>query len=453
MLQINLDCKGATHMRGRIVELAVISLFLVACSATPAANVPDVTPTTDIVATQATTDASVATEVATAMPEAATATPMVASLSTPVSLDAPEATALAAITTAELPVVTPDNSLMASPLGDVAMVALGGDAAGQFFATTVKGFLTNFDQPHPVTIYQKQGTKFVSITHYDLTNGENIDGIELLPNPDKSHMLFYVHGIIGAHSGFGTVLSFDGKTIKSELATQSDASGASLTAVDINGDGVLDVTGDTTDYLVFDYNSGVQITSDTVSSWDGTKFVEQKLTTSSDATIQKAIDYANAQRWNMVTSLLPTIAAPTTDSDKWNVGLLTHWSTLRMPEKDASFPLMSAIFYGDYDVAVKMLQALGAKEVAKPTGKWFAASFVQADMPITVDDSKIVFDNVVKFSTLALTQDDTITSARFLRGWAKTMANPKDAEGLKDLEAVASADPFYAAVRDAIVSR
>ena len=100
-----------------------------------------------------------------------------------------------------------------------------------------------------------------------------------------------------------------------------------------------------------------------------------------------------------------------------------------------------------------MLQAVGAKEVAKPTGKWFAASFVQADMPITDDDRKSVFDNVVKFSTLALTQDDTITSARFLRGWAKTMANPKDAEGLKDLEAVASADPFYAAVRDAIVGR
>jgi hypothetical protein len=33
------------------------------------------------------------------------------------------------------------------------------------------------------------------------------------------------------------------------------------------------------------------------------------------------------------------------------------------------------------------------------------------------------------------------------------MVDPKDPEGLKDLEAVASADPFYAAVRDAIISR
>ena len=140
-------------MRGRIVELAFISLFLVACSATPAASVPEATANTETVATQAATDIPVATEVATTMPEAANPTPMVDAQPTPVGLDAPEATALAAITIAELPVVTPDNSMMASPLGDVAMVALGGDdAAGQFFATTVTGFLTNYDQPHPVTI-------------------------------------------------------------------------------------------------------------------------------------------------------------------------------------------------------------------------------------------------------------------------------------------------------------
>ena len=125
-------------MRGRIIELAFISLFLVACSATPAASVPEATANTETVATQAATDIPVATEVATTMPEAANPTPMVDAQPTPVGLDAPEATALAAITIAELPVVTPDNSMMASPLGDVAMVALGGDdAAGQFFASIV----------------------------------------------------------------------------------------------------------------------------------------------------------------------------------------------------------------------------------------------------------------------------------------------------------------------------
>jgi hypothetical protein len=223
-----------------------------------------------------------------------------------------------------------------------------------------------------------------------------------------------------------------------------------------------------TDYLLFCQDCGVQMYQAHVTTWDGTKFVDQKLTASSDATIQKAIDYANAQRWNMVTSLLPTIATPTTDSDKWNVALLTHMAKMRTPNKDSAFPLMDAILYGDYDGAVKMLQAVGAKEAAKPKGKWFAGTFTQGvdfasaitqggdvatDDPSFDNFRKLMFDTIVQSSTLALTQDNTITSAQFLRGWAKTMANPKDAEGLKDLEAVASADPFYAAVRDAIVSR
>ena len=445
-------------MRGRIIELALISLFLVACRATPAASVTEVpAQNTETVATQAATDIPVATEVATSMPDVATVTQIMLPMWTSVGLNVPDATALAATTMAKLPpTITPDPTGMSSGVGDVATIALASNATGQFFATIVTGMLNNFDDPHPVTIYQKQGTEFVPITHYDFTNGEIVAGIELLPNPDTSHVLFYVHGGLGAHSSFGTVLSFDGKTIKLELNTES-AAGGYLTVADVNGDGVQDVTSDTTDYYVFCYACGVRIYSDMVYNWDGAKFVEQKLTTSSDATIQKAIDYANAQRWNMVTTLLPTITAPTTDSDKWNVGLLTHWSTLRIPEKDASFPFLSAIFYGDYDTAVKLLQAVGAVEVANPNGKWFAGPIAEgvdvSTDPIIAEYRKTVFDNVVKFSTLALTQDDTITSARFLRGWAKTMVDPKDPEGLKDLDAVASADPFDAAVRDAIVSR
>jgi hypothetical protein len=63
-----------------------------------------------------------------------------------------------------------------------------------------------------------------------------------------------------------------------------------------------------------------------------------------------------------------------------------------------------------------------------------------------------VFDNVVQYSTMALKQDDSVASARFLRGW-QTLVDPRDPEGLKDLQAVAPLDPFYAAVRDVIVSR
>ena len=451
-------------MRGRIIEMLFISAFLVACSTTPAASVatpsmPTAPQPTDTTASQVATATPVVVETATVASDVATPTQFELPTSTPSNADAPDATDLAATTIALMPATaTPDASgLTASLQGDVIVVALSKNGDGQFFATISKGMMENMDAPHPLTIYQKQGSTFVKVTKYDFTNGEYISDLELLPNPDQNHALFIVHGGVGAHSSFGTVFSFDGKTLKSALETHSDAGGGALTVMDVNGDGVQDVIGDATDYYVFCYACGVRIYSDTVYSWDGTKFVEQKLTASNDATIQKGIDYAKVQRWNMVTKLLPTISAPTTDTDKWNVALLTHWSTIRIPEKDVAFPFLSAVYYGDYDAAVAMLRAVGAKDAANPKGKWFAgpiADGIDVATDTSIDEFRVtLFDNVVQFTTMALTQDDTVTSARFLRGWAKTLVNPRDPAGLKDLQAVATADPFYAAVRDAIVSR
>jgi hypothetical protein len=451
-------------MRRRIVGMMFISAFLVACSATPAASVqtpsvPTAPQPTDTTVSQAATATPAVTDAATAVSAAETPTQFVVPTSTPSNADAPDATALAATTVALMPATaTPDASGLTSSLqSDVIVVALSKGTEGPFFATISKGMLDNMDAPHPLIIYQKQGTKFVKITQYDYTNAEYISDLELLPNPDPNHTLFTVYGGVGAHSSFGTVFSFDGKTLKAEIEIPSDAGGSAVKIKDVNGDGVQDVIGDATDYYVFCYACGVRIYSDIIYSWDGTKFVEQTLTKSNDATIQKAIAYAKAQRWNMVAALLPTIMAPTTDADKWNVALLNHWSTIRKPQDDDAFPFLSAVYYGDYDAAVKMLQAVGAKDAANPKGNWFAGPIAQGIDVATdtsIDEFRVtLFDNVVQFSTMALTQDDSLASARFLRGWAKTLANPRDPEGLQDLQVVASLDPFYAAVRDAIVHR
>lgn len=451
-------------MRGRVIELAFISAFLAACSATPAASVetpsvPTVTQNTDTTASQAATVTPVVTEGATVVTNGATPTQFVLPTSTPSNADAPDATALAATTIAQMPATaTPDAAgLTASLQGEVVVVALSNGAEGQFFATISKGIMENFDAPHPLTIYQKQGTEFVKITQYDYTNGEYIGDLELLPNPDANQVLFVVHGGVGAHSSFGTVFAFDGQTLTAVLETHSDAGGGALTVQDVNGDGVLDVIGDDTDYYVFCYACGVRIYADTVHRWDGNAFVAQKLTASSDTTIQTAIDYAKAQRWDMVTQLLPRINTPSSDVDKWNVALLTHWSTLRIPETDAAFPFLAEVYYGDYDAAVALLRAVGAKDAANPKGKWFAgpiAEGIDVATDTAIDQFRVtIFDNVVQFSTMALTQDDTVASARFLRGWAKTLVNPRDPAGLADLQAVATVDLFYAAVRDEIIGR
>ena len=124
------------------------------------------------------------------------------------------------------------------------------------------------------------------------------------------------------------------------------------------------------------------------------------------------------------------------------------------PASDEPFPLLAQIFYGDYDAAVALLKAIGAKETADFNGKWFAGPIAEGqDVPSTADFRQIAAENMIAFADLALAQDPKDTSVLFIRGWARTLISPRDPAGLADLQAVAGVDPFYAAVRDAVVGR
>lgn len=383
-----------------------------------------------------------------------TATVFVLPTSTPSNVDAPDATAIVATVQAALPATsTPDASgLTLSSVGETAVVAVWKDDVGPYFAAITTGFMDDMEAPHPLTIYQKRGNDFVEITHYDYVNGEYIAGIELMPNVDPQKSFFVVNGGVGAHSSFGTVFSFDGKTLKVEVEGFSSGGGA-IIIEDINSDGVPDVIADATDYYVFCYACGVRIWNHTVYAWDGTAFVEQKIQPASDAATNKIVAYAQAQRWNKVDALLAQLMPPVMVPDKWNVALLRHAAELRRPADDEAFPLLAQVFYGDYDAAVALLKKAGATQTADFTGSWFDGPIAQGMTDPMTEFRQIAADNMIAYADLALTQDPTDTSAQFIRGWARTLKNPRDPAGISDLQAVANVDPFYAAVRDAVVVR
>jgi hypothetical protein len=106
---------------------------------------------------------------------------------------------------------------------------------------------------------------------------------------------------------------------------------------------------------------------------------------------------------------------------------------------------MSALLYGDYDAAVGVLKRYQPKALVDTQNPAFPSDLATF--------GELVVDNVVRLTSTALTQDKTLTSAQFLRGWAQTLLDSKNVAGLADLDAVATADPFYAAVRDAVKSR
>ncbi len=363
--------------------------------------------------------------------------------STPSNVDAGDATAIAATMIANMPATaTPDASGLSNSLqGETALLGV----LDRYVVGITLGMVETMGDPHPLTIYEKSGSDFSVVASYEFAE-EYISTLELIPISVPGKALFVVSGGVGAHSSFAKVFSFDGKTIKVELETGSDAGGGALQLIDANNDGQVDVIGDSTDYYVFCYACGVRIHGETVYAWDGAAFVEQKLQDSPDANLQKAIEYARVQRYADAATQLTSVASPTTPQDSWNVALIERMIDLRRPSREDPYPFLSAIFYGDYDAAVDLMRVYDVDVLINPNGAFFvgtpAEGFVDA-----------VVWNVVGFTTIALEQDSTLTSAQFLRGWANTLLEPRNPAGIADLQAVADQDPFYAAVRDAVVSR
>ena len=429
----------------RVISVLLGWVVIVSCAAPSVVEPGAVTPVQDDVSATATVVTSVAdtlvpTVIGKPLPSP---TRFIVPTSTPSNVDSVDATAIAATMVAKMPATaTPDASGLSSSLqGDTAVLGL----LDRYVAAITLGMMADLDDPHPLTIYAKTDSDYTAVASYEFDE-EYISTLELVDVPATGKAFFAVSGGMGAHSSFAKIFSFDGTTLKVELETGSDAGGGALQLIDANKDGQVDVIGDNTDYYVFCYACGVRIQGETIYAFDGTTFVEQKLQDSPDATLQKAIEFARAQRFADAATQLTQVTPPTTLQDQWNVVIIERMIALRQPHREDPYPFLAAIFYGDYDAAVDLMRTYDADDLVNPAGPLFtntaADGFVDA-----------VVWNVVGFTTIALEQDSTLASAQFLRGWANTLLEPRNPAGIADLQAVADQDPFYAAIRDTVVSR
>jgi hypothetical protein len=435
----------------RSVLVAAVVSVLVACGSASVETQP--TASNGSLEATATALVPAATEAASAETATASPTVFVDPTNTPSNVDAVDATAIVATTEAGLkPTATPDAAGMSdSSQGETAVIQIMEGTDGPFFASLTMGRSSDvggnegYTSYHPLTIFQKTTSGLQKITEFDFKDGQYLYGLQMIPTYRAGTAFLLVEGGVGAHSSFGQIFSFDGTTLKLELTTNSDAGGGALTMVDVDADGVLEAVGDATDYYVFCYACGVRSAAEEVYRWDGSAFVAQKILPSDDATIQAAISAAEAGRWNVVAATLATVQTPSNEQDAWTAVLLKRAAALRAPTADDASPFMSALLYGDYDAAAAVLKRYQPKALVDTLNPAFPSDLAPF--------GELVVDSVVRLSTTVLAQDATLTSAQFLRGWAQTLLDSKNVAGLADLDAVATADPFYAAVRDAVKSR
>jgi tetratricopeptide (TPR) repeat protein len=358
------------------------------------------------------------------------------------------------------PTPTPDTSGF-SPGGIVEMSALpltvSSDSQPLWaaFSVGMHGF-GDPPQNHFVAIYTRNGAGWQELTRLELAGNPDPEAFE--PTPDyifegslrqvdvePSRIWLQLEGGAGAHSGTYHLLSFDGQTLKVEVANFTASPGGNRLE-DLNGDGLPEVLLDATDPYVFCYACAVRLVNLTVLRWDGSQLVEVPLTPlpeSAPADLRdlnnRAMELAQAGLWK---DALPTIEQALAldaqdETVAWNAALIRLTAEARRPPYDyesIGYPLLDRIFYGDYTAALDVMRAYSVKELFSQPSPLVVGTVAEG-----WEDALVQY--IQDSTTRALQVQPDLAAAFFLRGWATHLSNPDSTEALADIERAAELDP------------
>jgi putative hemolysin len=271
--------------------------------------------------------------------------------------------------------------------------------------------------------------------------------------PDR--LWLTVDGGAGAHSGTFQLVSFDGEALTLELAGSAASPGAGFVA-DVNQDGQNDVVLDTTDPYIFCYACGVRHPYFQLYTWLGEDLAEIEISdlmmgqrgTQVDQLNSEAISLAQAGLWAAALARIDEAVAMAGADDpptpagslRWNQALIRLNYDAQLQAMQASaYPLLSRVFYGDYDGAVDLMRIYPMDEV-----------FSQ-QTPLVVGTpadgwQEALTGYIVASADAALAVQPDLAAAHFMRAWARFLANPTDPRVRTDLAAAARLapdDPFY----------
>ncbi|NIO70530.1 MAG: hypothetical protein GTN71_16255 [Anaerolineae bacterium] len=356
------------------------------------------------------------------------------------------------------PIPTPDTSGF-SPGGIVEVGALpltvssGSQPLWAAFSVGMHGF-GDPPQNHFVAIYTRSDAGWQELTRLELGEGPDpealgpdyvFEGSLRQVNVEPSRIWLQLEGGAGAHSGTYHLLSFDGQALKVE-ATNFTSSPGGNRLEDLNGDGVLEVLLDATDYYVFCYACGMRLVNFTVLRWDGSQMVEVPLTPLPESAPtdlrdlnNRAVELAQAGLWK---DALPTIEQALAldaqdETVAWNAALIRLTAEARRPPYDyesIGYPLLDRIFYGDYAAALDVMGDYRVEELFSQPSPLVVGTVAEGWEDAL---AQYIQDN----ATRALQVQPDLAAAWFLRGWATHLVNPGSTEALADIERAAELDP------------
>lgn len=397
--------------------LMITMLALAACTAPkPAATATPIPPAT---ATAAPTDTPIPP---TATPLPPSPTPQPTATATPIP---PNTAELSAQLMAELyPGGVPAPEDVTVSVQGVRVLPLvvptGSRPLWAAFSVGRNGYLPE-EPKHFVAIFTAENRQWQKIDSLTLTDPDYLDEHsfqQVMLEP--THIWLQIDGGAGAHSGVFNLIMFDGKQLSLKLSSFSANPGAASVS-DLDGDGLLEVILNTTEYYVFCYACNVRLPMMQVYRWDGNGLVAVELTklgNDAPADLREAnnrmVELAQAWLWKDALAAMDAVQAIGSDDETvaWNVRLV-QMNTDSLTEEIgvSSYPLLAYIFFGDYDGALNLLRPFSADEL------FSVQSPLIAETPAEGWESALR-DWIFQATDLALAEKPNLAAAHFLRGWA-----------------------------------
>ncbi|HFB52604.1 MAG TPA: hypothetical protein ENJ48_02810 [Anaerolineae bacterium] len=421
----------------------IAALAMTACIAPkpPATATPTVPTATATFTATATPLSPTPTPVPTATPIPPSPTPT----PTPVPPDTAELSAqlMAALYPAGVPAAG-DTSASVQGVEVVPLkVAAGSQPLWAAFSVGRNGYLPE-EPKHFVAIFSHNSDGWQQLASLELTDPDYLGDRsfqQVFVEPE--HIWLQMEGGAGAHSGIFDLIMFDGQSLSLKLSGFSAGARAGQT-VDLDGDGVLEVVLDATDYYVFCYACNVRLPMFQVYRWNGSELIAVELTALGEdapANLRDAnnrmVALAQAWLWKDALSAMDAVQAIGSDDETvaWNVRLVKlNTDSLTEEIGVSSYPLLAYIFFGDYDGALDMMRQYPAEKL------FSAQSPLVADTPAEGWESTLR-DWIFQATDLALSEEPNLAAAHFLRGWAAFISDGETDEVRAEIAQVVSLAP------------
>ena len=308
-------------------------------------------------------------------------------------------------------------------------------------------------EQHFVAVYNQEETGWRELGRVELEDPDYIDstGVQQVAIDMESTWLQVDSGV-GAHGGCFNILRFDGQDLHNEVSHCGSAPGSG-SLEDLNGDAVLEVLLDATDYYVFCYACNVAYIVTDVVRWDGSQMVDVELEPLPDTAPEelrqltdRAVELAQHDLWKDAQEVIGETARFDSQDETytWDAALINLDASNRAAHiQDSGYPLIATVFYGDYPAVLDMLRDYTTEELFNPNSDLFTNTPAEGNIDFMAE-------YVTRTTTLQLEAEPDLAGAYFIRGWSLALVNPKDPNALADLQQAADLDPSESLFSDSL---